>query len=157
MRISDRRLGEVLVRTDHVRQLRSVNPVAHAVVEELAREHGPFDQEVRETAWLFLDELGVNEPGAPRLSMRTVLTIMADAEREQPDQPELELRRLASHDPLLGISVDALTGYSTQEGRRRSPDERGAVASVLLALLRMFRAQEQAEELGRSLEGRGGS
>ncbi len=151
MHVSDDRLGQVLTRGDHLRHLHQVNPIAHAVVEQMAAQSSPWDREVREAAWLLLDELAANEEGAPRLSLPTALAVLSAGCREEAADPEHELRQVASVDPLLRLSVDALTGYSTSARRRRSPRERGAVASALLALLKMLRAQEQAEELRAAL------
>lgn len=152
MHIFDERLGQVLSRRDHVRDLPSVNPVAHVVAEEIAHPGRPWDQEIREGAWLWFSELGANEAGSRPLSFDTAVAVLSHHQTEPDADPETELRRIASTDSLLRIPVDALTGHSEGRRRPRSPRERHKVASALVELPRTLLAQEQPDELRRAYE-----
>lgn len=151
MRISEERLSKVLTRGDHGRGLIERNPVAALIVEAMAAAHLKHGDEVKAAGALFCDLVGANEDDATRLSLPVAIQVLNRDEAVPVGRMRAHLAELAGRDLLLGMSVHALFGGSGIGKRRRHHRDRDAVVRTIYLLVRMFEAQEEADELERAV------
>lgn len=151
MKLTDQRLGEVLARSDHVRQLPEVNPVLWLFIGELARTWPRYSDEVRDAGAFLADLIRANEPGVARVGVPTATRVLAEIETDRGRSAYTYLAAITHDDLLLRLSVDALLAYSDRSRRRRSKPERDAVAVTLYVLLKMVREETEVEQLERAL------
>lgn len=152
MRVSEERLTTVLTQSAPPFDLARYDPVAALVLESMAAARTLHSDEIRHAGSFLLAVLGAAEPDATRLSIPIAMQVLAREEGVSPARARAFLGEAGDGDPLLRLSIDALTWRSITSGRRRRPDEVEAVAQVIYLLLRMFGSQEEADALDEALE-----
>ncbi|HVM13979.1 MAG TPA: hypothetical protein VM287_06590 [Egibacteraceae bacterium] len=152
MQVSDERLTAVLTRGER-RPPRAYdrNPVAGLLVESMAISHDEHADAVRDAGTFLLDLLRANEPGTAQLTLSIAMQVLACDEVKPVDEICCYLARTARKDVLLGIAVHALVG-GARDRRARGQCEREVILRTLFLLLRMFEAQEEADELDRQMQ-----
>lgn len=152
MPISEERLTAVLTRPRrlHPRQYER-NPVAGLIVESMAVSHRHHEQAVRDAGAFLLDLFRANDPDTPCLTLPVAMQVLQRDEARPVEELCSYLAETAKRDVLLGIAVNALVGRSVDDGGSSTDDRREAVLRTLYLLLRMFEAQEEADELDRRL------